>query len=149
MLVAQACAFNAVPISTAYDSLGPEGLKHALKETEVHSMFTNADLLPTLLKVIEKTETVKVIVYDGEADPKIIEDLKNVREGMKVVTLDEVVEIGKKNPVEAIKANREEVYCCMYTSGSSEFASVSMVIEAVRAHPTYSWYTKGCASDAR
>ncbi|OXB35281.1 hypothetical protein LQV05_006035 [Cryptococcus neoformans] len=119
MLVAQACAFNAVPISTAYDSLGPEGLKHALKETEVHSMFTNADLLPTLLKVIEKTETVKVIVYDGEADPKIIEDLKNVREGMKVVTLDEVVEIGKKNPVEAIKANREEVYCCMYTSGST------------------------------
>lgn len=98
-------------------------------------MFTNADLLPTLLKVIDKTETVKIIVYDGEADHKTIEELKNVREGMKVLTLDEVVEIGKKNPVEAIQAKREDVYCCMYTSGSSKFASSSAAIEGVRAHP--------------
>lgn len=121
MLVAQACAFNAVPISTAYDSLGPEGLKHALKETEVHSMFTNADLLPTLLKVIEKTETVKVIVYDGEADPKIIEDLKNVREGMKVVTLDEVVEIGKRTPLKLSRrtGRRCTVACILVVPVSS------------------------------
>ncbi|WWD17065.1 hypothetical protein CI109_101502 [Kwoniella shandongensis] len=119
MLVAQACAFNAVPISTAYDSLGPSGLKHALNETEVRGMFTNADLLGTLTKIIEETKTVRLIVYDGKADEKILEQLKGVREGLNIVSLEEVIAIGKKKPVEAIPAKREDVYCCMYTSGST------------------------------
>ncbi|WVQ81778.1 hypothetical protein IAT38_003903 [Cryptococcus sp. DSM 104549] len=119
MLVAQACAFNAVPISTAYDSLGPEGLKHALNETEVRGMFTNADLLGTLVKVIKETQTVSLIVYDGKADEKVLQEIKQVREGLRVVTLDEVIEAGKKKPVEAIPAKREDIYCCMYTSGST------------------------------
>ncbi|WVQ77803.1 hypothetical protein IAR50_007493 [Cryptococcus sp. DSM 104548] len=119
MLVAQACAFNAVPISTAYDSLGPDGLRHALNETEVRGMFTNADLFGTLIKVIEQTKTVDLIVYDGKADEKLLEQIKGVREGLRVIHLDEVVEIGKKQPVEAIRAQPEDVYCCMYTSGST------------------------------
>ncbi|ODN72837.1 hypothetical protein, variant [Cryptococcus amylolentus CBS 6039] len=119
MLVAQACAFNAVPISTAYDSLGPDGLRHALNETEVRGMFTNADLFGTLIKVIEQTKTVDLIVYDGKADEKLLEQIKGVREGLKVIHLDEVVELGKKQPVEAIRAKSEDVYCCMYTSGST------------------------------
>ncbi|ODO08424.1 long-chain acyl-CoA synthetase [Cryptococcus wingfieldii CBS 7118] len=119
MLVAQACAFNAVPISTAYDSLGPDGLRHALNEAEVRGMFTNADLFGTLIKVIEQTKTVDLIVYDGKADEKLLEQIKGVREGLKVIHLDEVVELGKKQPVEAIRAKSEDVYCCMYTSGST------------------------------
>ncbi|WVW84190.1 hypothetical protein I302_106220 [Kwoniella bestiolae CBS 10118] len=119
MLVAQACAFNAVPISTAYDSLGPEGLKHALNETEVNGMFTNADLLGTLVKVIEQCKTVKLIVYDGKSEDGGIEKLKAIREDIKVIHLDEVVELGKGKPVEALQAKPEDVYCCMYTSGST------------------------------
>ncbi|WVN87664.1 uncharacterized protein L203_102850 [Cryptococcus depauperatus CBS 7841] len=119
MLVAQACAFNATPISTAYDSLGPEGLKHALNETEVRGMFTNADLLGNLVKVIEQTTTVDLIVYDGEADAKVLEEIRGVREGLRVVSLDDVMELGRKKPVEAIPTKREDVYCCMYTSGST------------------------------
>ncbi|OCF39788.1 long-chain acyl-CoA synthetase [Kwoniella heveanensis CBS 569] len=119
MLVAQACAFNAVPISTAYDSLGPDGLRHALNETEVNGMFTNADLLSTLVKVIEQCKTVKLIVYDGKADEEHLKKMRAVREDIKVIHLDEVVELGKSKPVEALKAKAEDVYCCMYTSGST------------------------------
>ncbi|WVF71214.1 hypothetical protein IAT40_006014 [Kwoniella sp. CBS 6097] len=119
MLVAQACAFNAVPISTAYDSLGPDGLRHALNETEVNGMFTNADLLSTLVKVIEQCKTVKLIVYDGKADEEHLKKMRAVREDIKVIHLDEVVELGKSKPVEALRAKAEDVYCCMYTSGST------------------------------
>ncbi|WVQ99649.1 hypothetical protein IAU59_006788 [Kwoniella sp. CBS 9459] len=119
MLVAQACAFNAVSISTAYDSLGPDGLRHALNETEVKGMFTNADLLPTLVKVIEQCKTVKLIVYDGKADEEHLKKVQAIREDIKVIHLDEVVELGKSKPVEALKAKAEDVYCCMYTSGST------------------------------
>ncbi len=120
MLLAQACAFNAVPICTAYDSLGPDGLAHSLNETSVKGMFTNADLLGTLAKILNKCETVKLIVYDGKADEEILGKLKAVREGLKIVTLDEVRQLGKEKPKEAVVAKRDDIYCCMYTSGSSK-----------------------------
>jgi long-chain acyl-CoA synthetase len=120
MLVAQACAFSAVPICTAYDSLGPDGLAHSLNETEVKSMFTNADLLGTLSKIIEKCPTVTMVVYDGKAEGDVVSKLEKTREGLKVVHLDDVIRAGKANPKEAVKAKRDDIYCCMYTSGSSE-----------------------------
>ncbi|RXK38253.1 long-chain acyl-CoA synthetase [Tremella mesenterica] len=119
MLVAQACAYSAVPICTAYDSLGPDGLAHSLNETEVRSMFTNADLLGTLAKIISKCPTVKTVIYNGKAEDKDLAALQSAKEDLKIITLDEVIELGKKNPKEAIKAKREDVYCCMYTSGST------------------------------
>jgi long-chain acyl-CoA synthetase len=118
--MAQSAAFNAVPISTAYDSLGPDGLTHALNETEVRSMFTNGDLLGTLSKIISKCETVRLIVYDGKADEKVKAAIEQTREGLKVVHLDEVYKLGQDTPVECIKAKKDDIYCCMYTSGSSK-----------------------------
>jgi long-chain acyl-CoA synthetase len=141
MLVAQANAFNAVPICTAYDSLGPDGLKHSLNETEVRSMFTNAELLPILAKVIGDAPSVKVIVYDGEGDKSVIDKITSAREGIKVIHLDEVIKLGKAKPVEAIQAKREDVYCCMYTSGSSRFE--------MRWQLMYSRYAKGSPDYAR
>lgn len=128
MLVAQACAYAAVPICTAYDSLGPDGLAHSLNETEVRSMFTNADLLGTLDKIIAKCPSVKLVVYDGKAEGDVVSHLEKTREGLKVMHLDEIIKVGKEKPKEAIKATREDVYCCMYTSGSSESGRFSVLI---------------------
>lgn len=87
-------------------------------------MWTNADLLPTLLKVIVDCPTVKLVVYDGKPDESLLDQLRKIRgEGqdeIKVINLDEVEKLGQENPVEAIKADAEDVYCCMYTSGSSK-----------------------------
>jgi len=121
MIMAQACAFNAVPICTAYDSLGPDGLTHSLNETEVKAMFTNADLMGTLLKVIGKCPTVKLVIYDGEPESKIIEQLKSTREGLQVISIDEVIQRGREKPCEARECTSKDIYCCMYTSGSSEY----------------------------
>ena len=83
-------------------------------------MFTNADLLGTLSQVISKCPMVKLVIYDGKANDKVMASLQSAKEDLKIMTLDEVMELGKKNPHEPIKAKREDVYCCMYTSGSSE-----------------------------
>ena len=120
MMAAQACAFNGTPISTAYDSLGPDGLAHSLNETEVKGMFTHAELLGTLTKIIGKCPTVKVVVYDGKPDAGAIEALEKVREGLKAIHIDEVIKLGQENPVEARACKRDDIFCCMYTSGSSE-----------------------------
>lgn len=128
MFFAQACAFNAVPICTAYDSLGPEGLKHSLNETGVRGMFTNAELLGTLAKVLVHTPSVRLIVYDGKLeDTSVLDKLRSIREGIELHHIDEVRKIGQANPVEARPAKREDVYCCMYTSGSSELRGEILV----------------------
>lgn len=127
MFMAHACGFNAVPVCTAYDSLGPDGLTHSLNETEVRSMWTNADLLPTLAKVIGQCPTVKLIIYDGKPDQKLLDQLTGAREGMKVMPLDEVVQLGRQKPVEPRKAKKEDTMLCMYTSGSSKYSNPSHI----------------------
>ena len=121
MLMSHACAFNGVPICTAYDSLGPDGLVHSLNETEVRAMFTNADLLGTLHKVIGKCPTVKLVVYDGKPEQKLIDDIAGAREGIKLIHIDEVIKLGQANMQEARPTKADDIYCCMYTSGSSEW----------------------------
>lgn len=119
-LVAQSCAFIAVPICTAYDSLGPSGLSHSLSEPGVRAMFTNAELLPTVLKVLDETPTVRLIVYDGEPKSSVLEDIRAKRGGdVKVMSLSEVEALGRKHLIEAKRAQPKDVFCCMYTSGST------------------------------
>jgi long-chain acyl-CoA synthetase len=56
------------PLTTAYTTLGPEGLQHSLHEPSVRLVFTNASLLGTLLKVIDECPTLIWVVYDREED---------------------------------------------------------------------------------
>lgn len=56
------------PLTTAYTTLGPEGLQHSLHEPSVRLVFTNSSLLGTLLKVIDECPTLIWVVYDREED---------------------------------------------------------------------------------
>lgn len=118
--MSHSCAFSGIPISTAYDSLGPDGLKHSLQETEARGIYTNADLLGTLTKVIGECPSVRLVVYDGKPEQKQLDEIAKTRENIKVIHIDEVTKLGKANLKEARPAKPEDVYCCMYTSGSSE-----------------------------
>jgi long-chain acyl-CoA synthetase len=91
-------------------------LTHSLNEPEVVGLFTNSDLLPTLKKVIADTPTVKYVIYDGDrADQSLIDSLIQAREGLKVLTLDELLEDGEKNPREYNPPKGEDTACIMYT----------------------------------
>lgn len=83
-------------------------------------------MLPTLAKVIENTPTLKYVIYDGDnADPKALEKIRSIKrsndknngetgeggdnngdndrgESVKVLTLDEIREMGKKNKVDPV-----------------------------------------------
>src|SRR5690242_3782627 len=82
--MAHACFRQSIPFCTAYETLGEEGLQHSLNEPEVVGVFTNAELLPTLANVIDKTETVKYVIYDGKPDDKHLTkvlDVVSARQG--------------------------------------------------------------------
>ncbi|TFK68797.1 long-chain-fatty-acid-CoA-ligase [Pluteus cervinus] len=121
-LMAHACASISIPIATAYDTLGEDGLAHSLNEPDCIGVFTNAELLPTVLKVIGRTPTVKFIIYDGEKPAKVISDIKTARDDIQVFSIDELRESGKTKPKEPLESRRpkpETLACIMYTSGST------------------------------
>ncbi|KAL0952534.1 hypothetical protein HGRIS_006793 [Hohenbuehelia grisea] len=121
-LISQACATISTTIATAYDTLGESGLTHSLNEPECIGLFTNAELLPTLLNVLTHTPTVKFVFFDGKAEESVLENIRSHREDIKVHHIDELREIGKqqsKDILESRKPNKDTVACIMYTSGST------------------------------
>lgn len=125
--MAHACASISTTIATAYDTLGVEGLTHSLNEPDCLAIFTNADLLSTLAQAIPNTPKLKFVIYDGSPSPNILEKMKNVRDDIQYIHLDEVRSLGRTLPQDAhLSATLEQrrptadtLACIMYTSGST------------------------------
>ena len=120
--MAHACGSISTTIATAYDTLGEDGLTHSLNEPNCVGLFTNAELLPTLHRVLANTPTVKYVIFDGEPTQALVDDLHGVRETIQVYSLDKLREIGRDKPVQPLEDRRpkpETVACIMYTSGST------------------------------
>ncbi|CAG8499297.1 981_t:CDS:2 [Acaulospora colombiana] len=113
------CFSQSIILTTAYDTLGEESVLSAMNEAEVHAIFTNASLLPTIKKIADRLLTVKHIIYDGEPEGNILEEFKSAHSKINVVTLDEVKQLGKDNPVEPNPPEPQDLCCIMYTSGST------------------------------
>jgi len=111
-----------ITIATAYDTLGESGLTHSLNEPECVGVFTNAELLPTILRVLPNTPTIKVVIYDGKPPADLVENIKTAvpdRE-IKVFSQDELRELGQGKPEhEERRPKAEDIACIMYTSGTT------------------------------
>ncbi|KAL8278789.1 hypothetical protein RQP46_008858 [Phenoliferia psychrophenolica] len=120
--VANACASQSITFATAYDSLGEEGLEHSINEPSAYGMFTNANLLGTVAAIAGKTPSLQVLVWDGPAEAVpagALDKIKAAREGIRIFTFDEFVQLGKDNPKEPNHPKPEDTACLMYTSGST------------------------------
>jgi long-chain acyl-CoA synthetase len=51
---------QSIPIVTAYDTLGEEGLTHSLQETNAIAIFLDGHLIKSIVKPLAKTRDVKV-----------------------------------------------------------------------------------------
>jgi len=121
-LVSYGCAAIATAIATAYETLGEAGLQHALNEPECVAMFTNADLLKVVANVAANVPSLRLVVHDGTADPALVEKIRSVRENMKVLSLDELRQLGRGVSEDALKSRApvpSDVACIMYTSGTT------------------------------
>lgn len=119
--MALSCACISTPIATAYDTLGEEGLTHSLNEPNSVGIFTNAELLSTLLKVLPNTPTVKYVIYDGEPKQATIDNIRSLR-SIQIFSISELREIGKSKSVDVLQSrlpNKDDMALIMYTSGST------------------------------
>lgn len=124
-----------IPVVTAYDTLGEKGLIHSMVQTGTTAMFTDNQLLQSLIKPVQEVKEMKYIIYSepiSESDKRqnsklyqnaqnAITKLKEVRPDIKLYSFDEILELGKaaKDEIEPHLPKPSDISCIMYTSGST------------------------------
>ncbi|OAQ73928.1 fatty acid activator Faa4 [Pochonia chlamydosporia 170] len=119
--MSHACASQSISIVTAYDTLGESGVEHSLVQTDATAMFVDPHLLKTAVNPIKKSSVKTVIINEDciFATGGEVEEFKKNNPDLKVLTYDELRQLGEENMVEAVPPKPEDLYCIMYTSGST------------------------------
>jgi long-chain acyl-CoA synthetase len=119
-LISHGCMRASIQVATAYDTLGESGLQHSLNEPNCVGIFTNAELLPVVARVLENTPSVKIVVYDGEPPSKLLDELRSKRDSLHLYSIDDLRKLGKgKSPDKSRYPTPDTVACIMYTSGTT------------------------------
>lgn len=92
-----------------------------MQQTKAKVMFTDAYMLPKLVNPMKTAKDVQVVVYSTKDKPeqKDIDTLTSAHPHLKVISYDELVQIGKSHPADPIPPKSNDLACIMYTSGST------------------------------
>ncbi|KAK8090566.1 hypothetical protein PG994_000071 [Apiospora phragmitis] len=114
-------ASQSMPIVTAYDTLGKEGLRHSMVATGAKAIFLDPHLLPTLGDVLKDATDVRYVIWNSQNQVKQehINNLKSSFPNVTVLSFKELEKMGKENPYEPVPPHPDDLCCIMYTSGST------------------------------
>ncbi|EMR71896.1 hypothetical protein MGN70_014238 [Eutypa lata] len=112
---------QSMPIVTAYDTLGEEGLRYSMVATGAKAIFLDPHLLPTLGHVLKDAAEIRYVIWNNQNQVKQ-EHINNLKSSFPHVTLlsfKELEKLGKENPSDPVPPTPEDLCCIMYTSGST------------------------------
>ena len=117
-IILQACFKQSFPVVTLYTNLGEDAAVHGINEAEVETVITSHELLPKFKKILQKTPSVKNIVYFE--NPIRTTDTEGYKEDVKLTSFWKVESLGKKSvgpETDPIAPSPETPCIIMYTSG--------------------------------
>jgi long-chain acyl-CoA synthetase len=112
---------QSMAIVTAYDTLGEEGLKHSMLQTNATAIYLDPHLLTKLINPLKEAKAIKIVVYNTSEEVKQedIAKLKEAHPELTVLSFEELRKLGEDNPVDTVPPKRDDLACVMYTSGST------------------------------
>lgn len=121
LAMSHGAASQSMPIVTAYDTLGEEGLRHSMVATKAKIIFLDPHLLPTLTNVLKDASDIQHVVWNSQNKVKQehIDKLHAAYPKVKVISFDELRKLGEQNPSDPVPPAPEDLCCIMYTSGST------------------------------
>ncbi len=121
--MAHASSSQSLTIVTAYDTLGEGGVQHSLVQAQPVAMFLDPHLLKTASNPLKKAPSVKTLIYNNFSNQPIpdgqIEAFKSFHPELNIVSFEELRALGEANPISPVPPKPEDLYCIMYTSGTS------------------------------
>jgi long-chain acyl-CoA synthetase len=105
-----------------YDTLGPETTEFIINHSELPVIVASIDKIDILLNLSSKCPNLKVIIVIEsllKEQNTSLEILKKwgAQLGIKVVTFQDTIRLGQKNPRELRLPKPEDLFCISYTSG--------------------------------
>jgi long-chain acyl-CoA synthetase len=111
---------QSIPIVTAYDTLGEEGLRHSLVSTKPRAIFLEPHLIKMLVKTLNDAKSIEFIIYNDTNHVPKEDDLETLKKfDITIVSFEEMKRMGDFNPVDPTPPSPDDLCCIMYTSGSS------------------------------
>ncbi|KFA76238.1 hypothetical protein S40288_03583 [Stachybotrys chartarum IBT 40288] len=119
--MSHACAGQSITIVTAYDTLGADGVAHSLNQTQANAIYVDPHLLKTASGPIKGSKVKTVIINEDCVFAKggEIEKFRSENPDLNIITYNELVKLGEENPVDPVPAKPTDLFCVMYTSGST------------------------------
>lgn len=121
LAMSHGAASQSLPIVTAYDTLGEEGLRHSMVATKAKLIFLDPHLLPTLTNVLKDAKDIKYVVWNDQNQIKQehVDKLNAAYPHIKIFSFGELQKLGEDSPVDPVPPEAEDLCCIMYTSGST------------------------------
>lgn len=129
LAMAHACSSQSLTVVTAYDTLGESGVQHSLSQTGAVAMFVDPHLLKTAKRPLEAVSTVRYVIYNNLShEPIPVDELESFRAAhpqLQLLSFDDVRAMGEsldsQQPaaLPPDPAQPEDLFCIMYTSGST------------------------------
>ncbi|KAK7976485.1 hypothetical protein PG989_014948 [Apiospora arundinis] len=123
LCMAHACSSQSMTIATAYDTLGSSGVQHSLVQTGAKAMFTDPHLLKTASGPLKEAKDVQFLIWNDMSNMPFsdedIESFKKSNQHLKVLSFSELRALGESNPTPPVPPKPKDLYCIMYTSGTS------------------------------
>ena len=116
------CIFYGFTIVPIYDTLGEEATLFAFNQTRMSTCFLTANHVPNILKLKSEKKSFEYLRYLIVMDSiNYTSDLASKAEaaGIKLLTIDEVYEVGSKNKKPYTKVSTDTIYAFSYTSGTT------------------------------
>jgi long-chain acyl-CoA synthetase len=119
--MAHAAGSQSMPIVTAYDTLGEEGLRYSMVATKAKAIFLDPHLLPTLTNVLAVATEVRAVIWNPQhqVSQEHVDKLKESYPHITILNFDELRKLGEENPVDVVPPSPEDLLGIMYTSGST------------------------------
>ncbi|CAB4065677.1 ACSL [Lepeophtheirus salmonis] len=117
MISALGCFKQTFPLVTLYANLGEDAIAHGVNQTQVSHLITTHDLLPKLKNVLERTPSIKYIIFFE--DQLNATDRSGYKSGVRILSFQEVIELGSKSETKATPPTKDDPAIIMYTSGST------------------------------
>ncbi|KAK4456530.1 long-chain-fatty-acid--CoA ligase 1 [Cladorrhinum samala] len=121
LAMAHGASSQSMPIVTAYDTLGEEGLRYSMVATKAKAIFLDPHLLPTLTNVLAVATAVQTVVWNSQhqVNQEHIDKLKASYPHINILNFDELQKLGEENTVDPVPPVADDLCCIMYTSGST------------------------------
>ncbi|PGH13502.1 hypothetical protein AJ79_03632 [Helicocarpus griseus UAMH5409] len=118
---AHGAASQSMAIVTSYDTLGEEGLRYSMLETNSKAVYTESHLLKLLTKVLGDVNSIKIVIYNNtrQLEEEALNAAKSAHPSVTFLSFDELREIGKEHPTDAVPPYADDIGMIMYTSGAT------------------------------